>query len=166
MEERRIRFCGLRNERSRFTKWMTLGYCCDLGNEKSRSTRWITLGCSCGLGNERSRSTRWMTIGLLLWSRERKIPIHQVSNDLLVLRLASHSLGNERSRSMTGRPYCTFPLSVAVSGTKDPNPQMTNYLDFLSALVVGTVLQKTFRFNKWYRKYCTIPVGMMLLLWR
>ena len=49
---------------------------CGLENKRSRSSRYMTVGCSCGFGNERSRSTRLMTLGLLLWSRERKIPIH------------------------------------------------------------------------------------------
>jgi hypothetical protein len=52
---------------------------CGLENKRSRSTRYMTVGCSCGLGNERSRSTRLLTLGLLLWSREREIPIHRFS---------------------------------------------------------------------------------------
>jgi hypothetical protein len=73
---------------------------CGLENKRSRSSRYMTVGCSCGFGNERSRSTRLMTLGLLLWSREREIPIHRFS----------------------GRFRLHFTSSATVSGTKDPDP--------------------------------------------
>ena len=59
----------------------------------------------------------------------------------LALHLISHSLGNERSWSMTERPYC-IPILNSYGLRNDRSRSRVapvDYLDFLSAPVVGTV---------------------------
>ncbi len=62
----------------------------------------------------------------------------------LALHLISHSLRNERSWSMTDRPYC-IPILNSYGLRNDRSRSRVapvDYLGFLSAPVVGTVLYK------------------------
>jgi len=86
----------------------------------------------------------------------------------LALHLISHSLGNKRSWSMTERPYC-IPILNSYGLRNDRSwsrVEPVDYSDFFSAQVVGTVLQRRSDSISDTEKYCTIPVEMMLLLWR